>query len=247
MDFEVINGDCLDVLPYLDKDSISLFVTSPPYAQGKSYEQGLDWDGLYDLIDGVAKYSYPLCKDSGFFFVNFGETTKYPRTMAELYNEAFTKHGWLMHSRRIWAKNFGACSLTGAMINTTIPAAEWEYLWTFRKPPNKKEVIRDRKISLRGIWSFEGQAKYADHPATFPVGLPANAIRIWSDPDDIVCDVFSGTGTTGVAAIENGRKYIGIERDKGWYDVSIERLNSVQKPLLVEERVIQNVNLELDL
>lgn len=164
-------------------------------------------------------------------FVNFGETTKYPKTMAELYNNVFTKNGWLMHSRMVWAKQFAKCSLTGAMTAHTIPAAEWEYLWTFRKPPNSKEVHRCKNISLRGIWTADGGAKYKGHPACFPVDIPKQAIMVWTDPGDLVVDPFCGTGTTGVAAINLGRRFIGIEIDKQYHALAVKRLYDAQEPL----------------
>ena len=93
--WRIEQGDALSVLAGMDADSIDLIITSPPYAQGLEYEEGLDWRGLYDLMSGVAKAALPAVKPSGFFFVNFGETTKYPRTMAELYNRAFAGAGWI--------------------------------------------------------------------------------------------------------------------------------------------------------
>ena len=224
MNYNIINGNCVDVLPRLKPESVQLFVTSPPYAQNKSYEVGWGWDELNTLIRGVAKNSYDVCKKGGFFFVNFGETIKYPKSMAELYRTAFTDFGWILHSMRIWQKNFAACTLTGAMSVSTIPAAEWEYLWTFRKPPNEREVIRNRKLSVRGIWSAQGKAGYKDHPACFPPNLAEQAIDVWSDEGDLICDPFSGSGSTGVACVVLNRDYIGIEINPDYCSMAEERI-----------------------
>jgi len=214
-EWRVEEGDCRELLPRLEAESVSLFCTSAPYAQGKDYEQGLDWDGLRDLMADVAAAALPACKPSGFFFVNFGETTKYERTMAELYNVVFREAGWIMHSRRVWAKFYPSCKITGAMQGHTIPAAEWEYLWTFRKPPNSKEKPRDTVLSFRGIWSCGSQRNLVtrnQHPAAFPPELAEKAIRVWSDRGDLVCDPFCGSGSTGVAARRLGRRFVGFEQ-----------------------------------
>jgi site-specific DNA-methyltransferase (adenine-specific) len=222
MSSEVITDDCREVLCVMDPETVDLFCTSPPYAQGLEYEQGLDWEGLRELMSGVAPAAWQACKPSGFFFVNFGETTKYERTMAELYNAVFREAGWIMHSRRVWQKHFSSCALTGATVSHTIAAAEWEYLWTFRKPPNAKEVHRDKTLSLRGIWSCSetNLVSRDEHPAAFPPELAEKAIRVWTDPGDLVCDPFCGSGSTGVAAKRLGRNFVGIEQREDYAELS---------------------------
>lgn len=235
-DWQVVCGDCREVLREMDSGSVQLVVTSPPYAQGLEYEQGLDWHGLRELMAGVAEVSLDVVKPGGFCFVNFGETTKYPQTMAELYNGVFREAGWVMHSRRIWHKSFAQCRLTGAMITSTIPAAEWEYLWTFRKPPTTAETHRDKSLSLRGVWTTDEQIgiNRGEHPAAFPPELAAKAIRVWSDPGDLVCDPFCGSGSTGIAAIREGRSFVGIELSEEYCALSRRRIGSAQAPLFAD-------------
>lgn len=194
------------------------------------------WDGLRRLVGEVAAVAYRACKPSGWFWCNFGETTKYPRTMAELYNEAFAEAGWLMHSRRIWQKRFAQCRLTGAMIHHTIPAAEWEYLWTFRKPPNSNETHRNKKLSLRGVWTTDDPNGVGrdEHPAVYPVGLPAKALEVWTDPGDFVCDLFCGSGSTGVAAVQMGRNFVGFELRGDYCELARRRIAAAQPPLFAD-------------
>ncbi len=220
----------------MEDECAQLFCTSPPYAQGLEYEKGLDYDGLWNLVSDVAVLSLPKCKPSGFFFVNFGETTKYtPKTMAQLYTDCFTDAGWIMHSRRMWKKKFASCNLTGAMTAHTIPAAEWENIWTFRKPPNSKEVHRDKKLSLRGVWdtSDDEATGVKGHPAAFPVGIPSRAIRVWTDEGDLVVDPFAGTGTTGIACTQLNRRFIGFEIDEKYAEIARGRLSGAISPLFV--------------
>ncbi len=235
MSAEVLQGDCLELLRSLEPESVQLFCTSPPYAQGKEYETGLDYDGLWNLMAGVAEAALPICKPSGFFFVNFGETTKYPRCMAELYTTVFTEAGWLMHSRRVWLKAAGRVGYGPLQQTRSIPIAEFEHIWTFRKPPNPCEPSRDR-LRYRGVWGpFDDAANLSDHPCEFPVSLPAAAIRVWTDPGDLVVDPFCGSGSTGVAAIQEGRDFIGLELDPGYCEMARRRLETTTPPLFVPE------------
>lgn len=233
MGWIIRDGDCRDELLQLDPETVQLIFTSPPYAQEKSYEQGLDYNGLQALMGGVALNAFPAVRPGGFCVVNFGETTKYnPRTMCQLYTTVFSAAGWLMHSRRIWAKMFARCSLTGLNNIHTIPVAEYEHIYTFRKPPNDREIIRS-KLSYHAIWDAKGTAGYSDHPAPFPPDLAAKAIEVWTDPGDLVVDPFNGVGSTGVACVQMQREYIGIELNPKWAEDSRQRLGQAETKLLV--------------
>ena len=48
-----------------------------------------------------------------------------------------------------------------------------------------------------------------------------------SNKDDVILDPFMGTGATGVACLETGRKFVGVEIDKKYYDVSVERIEKM--------------------
>ena len=63
-----------------------------------------------------------------------------------------------------------------------------------------------------------------EHPTQKPDDLMCDLIRDFTDPDDIILDPFCGSGTTGVAAIRLGRRFIGIEKKPKWADVARERL-----------------------
>jgi DNA modification methylase len=64
------------------------------------------------------------------------------------------------------------------------------------------------------------------HPTEKPVGLMQHYIRNSSKPGNLVLDCFMGTGTTGVAAITAGRRFIGIELERKWFDVACSRLEN---------------------
>ena len=62
------------------------------------------------------------------------------------------------------------------------------------------------------------------HPAPFPVELPRRLIKLYSFKDDVILDPFMGSGTTGVAAKELGRQYIGYDTSQEYVDLATERL-----------------------
>ena len=70
-----------------------------------------------------------------------------------------------------------------------------------------------------------------EHPAIFPEKLAKDHIKSWSNEGDLVLDCFMGSGTTGVACQELGRNFIGIEIEKEYYDLAVERIRNVNERL----------------
>ena len=78
---------------------------------------------------------------------------------------------------------------------------------------NEKSIIREGRDHYKTI-----------HPTQKPVRLLERLLALVTRPGDVVLDPFSGSGSTAVACINNGRKFIGFEIDKEYYDASVERL-----------------------
>ena len=75
------------------------------------------------------------------------------------------------------------------------------------------------------VWHIAPEsAKRVGHPAPFPVDLPARCIRLFTYLDDVVLDPFMGSGTTAVAAIRNGRHYLGFETDAAYVELAERRI-----------------------
>ncbi len=72
----------------------------------------------------------------------------------------------------------------------------------------------------RAVWSFPSVRANDDHEAKFPLELPRRIIRLLTTPEDVVLDCFVGSGTTAVAAILEGRQYIGIDIEEKYVEMS---------------------------
>jgi DNA modification methylase len=72
------------------------------------------------------------------------------------------------------------------------------------------------------------------HPAQFPVKLAADHVASWTKPGDTVLDCFAGSGSTGVASVQLGRKFIGIEIHEPYFNGACERIDNAQR----QERLI---------
>ncbi len=125
--------------------------------------------------------------------------------------------GLYLYDRRIWHKDpaWANCKWT---TNTLKSVSETEDLYIFWKP-GEYVVNRDRlspdewkEWGYRQVWNIPSVRANDEHSAMFPVELASRVIRLFSDPGDIVLDPFLGSGTTAIAALKTGRKFIGIEK-----------------------------------
>jgi DNA modification methylase len=85
----------------------------------------------------------------------------------------------------------------------------------------RQKAYPDNVLHMATECSNEG------HGAVFPVELPTWFIKLFSRPDDLILDPFSGSGTTGIAATQLGRKYLGIEVSPKYVNLSLLRLSGV--------------------
>jgi len=96
--------------------------------------------------------------------------------------------------------------------------------------------IRPEYSARNNIWEYNvgyrSSAKDTiafNHPAIFPEKLAQDHIISWSNEDDIILDPFMGSGTTGKAAIELGRQFIGIEINEKYFDIACKRIAAAAK------------------
>ena len=81
---------------------------------------------------------------------------------------------------------------------------------------------------MKNVWRFSTPAteekQYGKHPTQKPTALIARCLRATTDPGDLVLDPFTGSGSTGVAAIKLGRHFVGCEQDKTYAQLAASRL-----------------------
>ena len=103
-----------------------------------------------------------------------------------------------------------------------------------------KSEVREKFGKRFNIWNYpiggghSATDKIAfEHPAIFPENLALDHILSWSNENDTVLDPFMGSGTTGVACMNTGRRFIGMELDKNYFDIAVNRIAEAQKAVLV--------------
>ncbi len=233
----------------LPNDSVHLMVTSPPYNVGKEYDQNLSLKEYRDLLTAVFKEVYRVLVVGGRACVNVANLGRKPYLPLHSYIiEDMTKLGFFMRGEIIWDKSSSAGTSTawGSWMSPTAPSLRdtHEYILIFSKGNNGRLKTEGKKATItkeefmeytKSVWAFPAQrAKAVNHPAPFPIELPARLIKLYTFSGDVVLDPFMGSGTTAVAARMNNRHYVGYEIDKKYCHISEKRLleETTQKRLI---------------
>ena len=144
---------------------------------------------------------------------------------------ALQEDGWILRSKITWIKK---APMPESVRNR--PSNATEGIFLFSKTPdyyyNSQAVREETGTNLRNYWMLGPDASGAPHPAVFPRELARRCILLGSRVGDVVLDPFSGSGTTGVVAIEAKRSAILIELNEDYASQSRERINRGIQPTL---------------
>lgn len=98
------------------------------------------------------------------------------------------------------------------------------------------KTVKDIGVRFN-IWDLAHTGKAGNHhPAIFPLQLALDHIQSWSNPGDIVLDPFLGSGTTGVAALQLGRHFRGIEISEEYLRIAEERIAQSGVEICIQEK-----------
>lgn len=151
-----------------------------------------------------------------------------------------------MRGEIIWNKAASASPSTawGSFMSASNPILRdvHEYILIFskgdyrRESNGKKNTITKEEFMewTKSIWTMKAEsARRIGHPAPFPEELPHRLIQLYSFKDDIVLDPFVGSGTTALAALKDGRKYVGYDISKEYVQLAENRINRFKNQLKI--------------
>jgi site-specific DNA-methyltransferase (adenine-specific) len=213
-------------------------ITSPPYNVKKEYDDDLSLDEYRKLLKNVFKETYKKLVTGGRVCINIANLGRKPYIPLHQYIiEDMTDIGYLMRGEIIWNKASSSSPSTawGSWLSAGNPVLRdiHEYILVFskesfsRKGLNKKNSIKKEEFLewTKSVWTFSAvSAKSIGHPAPFPEELPHRLIELYSFKGDVILDPFCGSGTTCIAALKGGRKYIGYDIEKEYVNLANKRL-----------------------
>ncbi len=227
--------------------SVHLMITSPPYNATKEYDEDLSLEEYLSLLKKVFSETYRVLVPGGRACINLANLGRKPYLPLTAYvSQMMMDIGFLMRGEIIWDKGASSTGSTawGSWQSASNPILRdvHEYILIFSKGDykrhlNKKEkelkqstIGRDEFLDwTKTIWQMGAEsAKRIGHPAPFPEELPYRLIQLYSFETDVVLDPFMGSGTTAVAALRNGRKYVGYDIVEEYVRLAETRLSSLR-------------------
>ncbi len=230
MPFALHLGDCLEQMPRIPDQSVDLVLCDLPYGTTRN-----KWDSVIPLEKLWAEYRR-VCRGA----IVLTAQPPFDKTLGAS-NLAMLKYEW------IWRKS----NPTGHLNAKKAPLKSHENVLVFyvsqptynpqglvRKPvptirkggnngtnydKSDKDALQEFEGYPRSVLDIPSEGKTV-HPTQKPVALMEYLIRTYTNEGDTVLDNTMGSGTTGVACMNTGRKFIGIERDPEYFSVARARI-----------------------
>ncbi len=229
--YTLIQGDCMGYLSQIPDKSIDLILTDPPYNIAQYSTGNIPLPGRSALNNDLGEWDLApiepikllddfkrILKPDGniFIFTSYNLIGKWH----EVFDKEFDTFQFF-----IWHKTNPAPKIykNGFLNSCEMIICMWNkgHKWNFTTQ-NQMHNFFESPICM-----CPERLKDPKHPAQKPVKLLEHIIKIASNENDVIFDPFMGVGSTGVAALKNGRKFIGCEIEHEYFDASEKRLSSI--------------------
>jgi site-specific DNA-methyltransferase (adenine-specific) len=251
--FVLYNGDCLEILNQLPDNSVDMIFADPPYNlsnggftvhAGKmvSVDKGL-WDISRGFLDDYTFHYRWLeackrvLKPNGTLWVS--------GTYHSIYQcgHALQSLGYHILNDISWFKPNASpnlsCRFFTASHETIIWArkdkkAKHTFNYDLMKNGDRpEEKLKKKNLQMRSVWSMgtpkPEEKKYGKHPTQKPLDLLKRIVLSSTNKGDVILDPFTGSSTTGIASAIHGRKFIGIDMEKDYLELSKKRFADLKK------------------
>lgn len=214
-------GDCIDILPTLDK--VDAVITDPPYGIGFDYESYDDTEeNLTSLIN---------------VFVPFG------RKMAKRMVITCGNTNIVNYPKADW---YGCWTFDTTSSRGKLGWSQWQPILFYGEDVAKGtksigDILKSDRIHCSIRPDQLADSKNFGHTCSKPVQFMNALVARFSIESEEILDPFMGSGTTGVAAIQMGRKFIGIEREPKYFEIACERIENAQRQELLFDKPKQKI------
>ena len=245
MEYNLLNGDCLELMEAIPDDSIDMVLCDMPYGTTEcKWDKTLDLTVVWTHINRITKNNAAICLFSAQPFTTI------------LINSNLKNY----RTEWIWEKP----AATGFLNAKIQPLRAHENIIVFyRKKPTYNPQIthgHPRKTASRKnvnsecygdaikMQHYDSTSRYPRdvivfpsdkqlvslHPTQKPVSLCEYFIKTYSNENDVILDFTMGSGTTGIACLNTNRKFIGIEKDDKYFELAKSRIEQYRNQLEIK-------------
>jgi len=262
-------GDCIEFMKTLPDQSVDAIISSPPYAnQRKKLYGGIDESAYPAWTVAWLEQAKRILKPNGNVAINIRPHHKHGQISDYTLKTrlAIRENGWREVDEIIWDKVSGVSLGSPRLPRRCWESIHWFSLSTHPYNDPKANGNPSNAIGFtatKGVGTYIGgiserkdgiarctdivrvptsacdKSKFNTHPAQYPEALAAWLIRLLVPEGGVVFDPFMGGGTTAVAAVRNGRQFIGSELKQEYIDIANQRLATVSPPSTNDNTEIQ--------
>ena len=235
-DIELWQGDCLELMKDVPDKSVDLVITDPPYLhvkggmKSKKYNTGT-WKADSDMVTGMSDFgeaeifnfldaAMPKMKKVNMYIFC-------SKLQLVYYFKYISMNKKLKYDLLVWDK------VKYTMKSSKFYTSDIEYVVRIYQAGVSLHKVLTEDGTKSDINHYMKRQAHpqprGEHGTMKPVNLIENFIRVASDEHDVVLDPFVGSGTTGVACKNLGRKFIGIELDESYFNLAKDRIDNIVK------------------
>lgn len=257
------HGDCLDILPTLPPSSVDAVIADPPYGTTAcKWDSVIPFDAMWRELKRIVKSrgaivlfgSQPftsalVMSNPKWFRYEWVWQKNKPTGSLNVIRQPMRSHENILvfssnssiynpQKIRRTPEEYRACMRT----NTTVYGqqngiyGEHPRSAIRVRPPVEEQWFKHPHTVL--VFSRDEKRDGSNHPTQKPLALMEYLVKTYTNEGDTVLDFTFGSGTTGEACINTGRDFIGIERDKGYYDIASKRLSDAAARMVQMEIAI---------
>ncbi len=268
-DLVLYHADCLEVLSQLPENSIDMIFADPPYNlsnNGFSVHAGR----RVSVNKGEWDKSKGFKNDYEFHFKWLEACKRVLKPQGTLWvsgtyhsicqcGYALQALGYYILNDIVWFKPNASpnlsCRFFTASHETIIWArkdkkAKHTFNYDLMKNGNwPEDFLKKQNLQMRSVWSLltprKWEKKFGKHPTQKPIDLLKRIILASTKEGDIVLDPFTGSSTTGIVAKALSRKFIGIDLEKKYLDLSIKRFAEIEQLITGSDKVNKHANIKI--
>jgi len=205
MKFELHLGDCLEVMRSMPDKSVDAVITDPPYGNGLHYASYLD---TRESLENLVPAFMSEC-------LRIADKVVVTPGVANIY--LYPKYTWILS----WVNMAGVGSSSWGF-------SCWQPVLVYGKDP----FLQTRKGRRPDTYQQKGnEVAKVNHPCPKPDNVMRWIIERTTLAGDTILDPFMGSGTTGVACIQTGRNFIGIEIDPTYFAIAERRIKEARQQM----------------
>ena len=236
----LFHGDCLELMQQIPDGSVDMILCDPPYKQTRN-----EWDKVIDLDAMWLQYRRVIKKTGaivifadGMFLADLMQSSRKMWRYNLVWDKQLTT-GFLNANRQPLRRHESICvfyqnqptynpqKVKGKMNHSKKTTGTDKCYGRYNVVDNS-EKLGDMKHPTSIVTYAKPHPSVAVHPTQKPVSLLEYLIRTYTNEGDTVLDNCMGSGSTGVACVNTGRRFIGMELDAGYFEIAKKRIEEAQ-------------------